>query len=110
MCPGEMRREAYFPIFIKALQKGGHMNQYLEQWVGKELTKELEEGIINAPQDLLGSHIYKEPGVQIFTAYRPCAWNVWLLDGKGEVVGEMEPMELGRGAYSGQTAGVFTGI
>ncbi|CCZ90449.1 1 4-alpha-glucan branching enzyme GlgB [Clostridium sp. CAG:167] len=94
MCPGEMRREAYFPIFIKALQKGGHMNQYLEQWVGKELTKELEEGIINAPQDLLGSHIYKEPGVQIFTAYRPCAWNVWLLDGKGEVVGEMEPMEL----------------
>ena len=34
-----MRREAYFPIFIKALQKGGHMNQYLEQWVGKELTK-----------------------------------------------------------------------
>ena len=57
------------------------MNQYLEQWVGKELTKELEEGIINAPQDLLGSHIYKEPGVQIFTAYRPCAWNVWLLDG-----------------------------
>ena len=70
------------------------MNQYLEQWVGKELTKELEEGIINAPQDLLGSHIYKEPGVQIFTAYRPCAWNVWLLDGKGEVVGEMEPMEL----------------
>ena len=47
MCPGEMRREAYFPIFIKALQKGGHMNQYLEQWVGKELTKELEEGIIN---------------------------------------------------------------
>ena len=45
MCPGEMRREAYFPIFIKALQKGGHMNQYLEQWVGKELTKELEEGI-----------------------------------------------------------------
>ena len=23
------------------------MNQYLEQWVGKELTKELEEGIIN---------------------------------------------------------------
>ena len=61
MCPGEMRREAYFPIFIKALQKGGHMNQYLEQWVGKELTKEPEEGIINAPQDLLGSHIYKEP-------------------------------------------------
>ena len=48
-------------------------NPYLEQWTSKEMLKELEEGILNAPQDLLGCHIFKEEDVQIFTAYRPCA-------------------------------------
>lgn len=46
-------------------------NPYLEQWTSKEMLKELEEGILNAPQDLLGCHIFKEEDVQIFTAYRP---------------------------------------
>jgi 1,4-alpha-glucan branching enzyme len=68
------------------------MNRYLEEWTGKELLKELEEGIINAPQDLLGCHIYKEEDVQIFTAYRPCAQAISVLGGNGEFVGEMEPM------------------
>ena len=45
-------------------------NPYLEQWTSKEMLKELEEGILNAPQDLLGCHIFKEEDVQIFTAYR----------------------------------------
>ena len=49
------------------------VNHYLEEWTSKALLKELEEGIINAPQDLLGCHIFKEADVQIFTAYRPCA-------------------------------------
>ena len=70
------------------------MNKYLTEWAGKELMEELEEELINAPQDLLGCHIYKEADVQIFTAYRPCAEAVWLLDGKKQVVGEMEPMEV----------------
>ncbi len=72
------------------------MNQYLDKWVGKELTEELEQGIINAPQDLLGRHVYEyeKPAVQIFVAYRPCAQDIWLLDEKGAIVGQMEPMEL----------------
>lgn len=70
------------------------MNRYLEEWAGKELMKELEDGIINAPHDLLGCHIYEEAEVQIFTAYRPCAQAVWVLNGKGEEIGEMEPMPV----------------
>ena len=64
------------------------MNEYLDKWVGKELTKELEEGVINAPQDLLGCHVYEyeKPAVQIFVAYRPCAEAVWLLDKDGKEV------------------------
>ena len=68
-------------------------NPYLEQWTSKEMLKELEEGILNAPQDLLGCHIFKEEDVQIFTAYRPCAKRIWVLDSKGETTYEMEPME-----------------
>ena len=68
-------------------------NPYLEQWTSKEMLKELEEGILNAPQDLLGCHIFKEEDVQIFTAYRPCAKRMWVLDSKGETTYEMEPME-----------------
>ena len=73
---------------------GEHVsNPYLEQWTSKEMLKELEEGILNAPQDLLGCHIFKEEDVQIFTAYRPCAKRMWVLDSKGETTYEMEPME-----------------
>ena len=36
------------------------MNQYLLDWAGKELMAELEEGVINAPQDLLGCQMFKE--------------------------------------------------
>ena len=70
------------------------MNQYLLDWAGKELMAELEEGVINAPNDLLGCHIYKEEDVQIFTAYRPCAEKIWLLDGEGTEIGEMEEMSV----------------
>lgn len=76
------------------MQGGEHVsNPYLEQWTSKEMLKELEEGILNAPQDLLGCHIFKEEDVQIFTAYRPCAKRMWVLDSKGETTYEMEPME-----------------
>lgn len=69
------------------------MNQYLEHWTSKALLKELEQGIINAPHDLLGCHIFKEEDVQIFTAYRPCAKRIWVTTSQGDIVGEMEPME-----------------
>lgn len=69
------------------------MNQYLEQWTSKAMLKELEQGVLNAPQDLLGCHIFKEEDVQIFTAYRPCARRIWVVGAHGCVVGEMEPME-----------------
>ena len=70
------------------------MNQYLQDWAGKELMKELEEGVINAPNDLLGCHIFREEDVQIFTAYRPCAEKIWLLDEEGREIGEMEEMPV----------------
>ena len=69
------------------------MNVYLEQWASKAMMRELEQGIINAPQDLLGCHIFKEKDVQIFTAYRPCAQAIWVINTRGRVIGEMEPME-----------------
>ena len=70
------------------------MNQYLQDWAGKELMAELEKGVINAPHDLLGCHIFKEEDVQIFTAYRPCAEKIWLLDQEGGEIGEMEEMPV----------------
>ena len=63
------------------------MNKYLEQWASKPMMRELEQGVINAPNDLLGCHIFKEEDVQIFTAYRPCAQAVWVLDHRGKVAG-----------------------
>jgi 1,4-alpha-glucan branching enzyme len=71
------------------------MNQYLSQWA-EDLSheiKELKKGVLNAPQHLLGCHIHKGTGVQVIAAYRPCAKEMWVLNGKGEVVSEMEPME-----------------
>ena len=69
------------------------MNPYLEQWTSKEMLEELEKGIINAPQDLLGCHIFKEKDVQIFTAYRPCAKRMWVVGPRGGSAREMEPLE-----------------
>ena len=68
------------------------MNKYLSKWA-EDLSveiKELEDGVLNAPQHLLGAHIDKSSGTQIITAYRPCAWNIWLMDEEGKVLGEME--------------------
>lgn len=70
------------------------MNSYLEKWTSKDLMEELEEGLINAPQDLLGGHIFKEEGVQIFTAYRPCAQRIWVLDTESDASYELEPMPV----------------
>ena len=70
------------------------MNTYLSEWANKPLISELSDGVINAPQDLLGCHEYKKgrTTVQIFTAYRPCAWHVWLINSKGDEIGELERM------------------
>ncbi len=68
------------------------MNKYLSKWA-EDLSVEigeLEEGVLNAPQHLLGMHTDSGSGVQIFIAYRPCAWTMWLLDEKGQQVCEME--------------------
>lgn len=62
-----------------------------EQWADKILIQELEKGIINAPQDLLGCHIFKEK-FQLFTAYRPSAQAMWLVSSRGKVLGEMKPI------------------
>lgn len=72
------------------------MNQYLERWE-KDLSieiAELEKGVLNAPQHLLGCHVSSATGAQIFSAYRPCAQTMWLLDEKGEAVCEMEQVGL----------------
>ena len=70
------------------------MNKYIEKWVDKSLIKELEEGVINAPQDLLGCHYLEEDDVQIFVTYRPFAKNIWVLDKDGKEVVELEGLEL----------------
>ena len=69
------------------------MKKYLNRWANDALIRELSEGTINAPQDLLGCHEFKEKKAQIFTAYRPCAWHVWLIDGSGNEIGEMERLD-----------------
>ena len=54
---------------------------YLEKWMNQVQFEELMDGVLNAPQDLLGIHAYE--GVQIITAYRPEAERIWITDEKG---------------------------
>ena len=34
------------------------MNELLKEWMNPALIEEMDEGVLNAPQDLLGVHMY----------------------------------------------------
>ena len=72
-----------------AAKKTESMSEIVNSWSNDDLIRELAEGNINAPQDLLGCHEFQEKKAQIFTTYRPCAWHVWLIDKEGNEIGEM---------------------
>ena len=63
------------------------MTQQLQEWIQRDQFKELMEGSLNAPQDILGMH-ETEYG-QVFTAFRPHANHMWLVAGKNQEI----PME-----------------
>ena len=67
------------------------MNEILKKWMNPHLIEEMEEGVINAPQDLLGMHFYE--GTQMFVVRRPVAQRVWITDVSGETAFEAEEKE-----------------
>ena len=71
------------------------MNEILKAWINPQLIEEMDQGVINAPQDLLGMHYYE--GMQLFIVRRPVAERVWITDVTGKKAHEMEPInnELG---------------
>ena len=44
------------------------MNEILKAWINPQLIEEMDQGVINAPQDLLGMHYYE--GMQLFIVRR----------------------------------------
>ena len=67
------------------------MNEILKKWMNPHLIEEMEEGVINAPQDLLGMHFYE--GTQMFVVRRPVAQRVWITDVSGETAFEAEELD-----------------
>lgn len=61
------------------------------------LLEEMEEGVLNAPQDLLGMHMYE--GTQLFVVRRPGAQMVWITDVDGESAVEAEELDTELGLF-----------
>ena len=61
------------------------------------LLEEMEEGVLNAPQDLLGMHFYD--GVQLFIVRRPKAQRIWITDAEGGKASEMEELDSELGLF-----------
>ena len=90
-------------------------NKTLKAWMNPALLEEMEEGVLNAPQDLLGMHYYD--GIQLFIVRRPKAQRIWITNVEGDEAGEMEeldselglfglePQGAGCGAVTGRAAG-----
>lgn len=73
------------------------MNDVLKSWINPALLDEMEEGVLNAPQDLLGMHMYE--GTQLFVVRRPLAQAVWITDVKGTKAFEMELLDCELGLF-----------
>ncbi len=73
------------------------MNETLKAWMNPTLIKEMETGVLNAPQDLLGMHMYE--GIQLFTVRRPGAEKVWITNVKGTKAFEMEELDRELGLF-----------
>lgn len=73
------------------------MNKILKAWMNPTLLEEMETGVLNAPQDLLGMHFYE--GIQLFVVRRPKAQNVWITNVKGDKAYEMEELDTELGLF-----------
>lgn len=73
------------------------MNDILKAWMNPALLEEMEEGVLNAPQDLLGMHMYE--GTQLFVVRRPGAQMVWITDVDGESAVETEELDTELGLF-----------
>lgn len=73
------------------------MNDVLKAWMNPALLEEMDEGVLNAPQDLLGMHMYE--GTQLFIVRRPGAQAVWITDAAGESAVETEELDTELGLF-----------
>ena len=73
------------------------MNELLKEWMNPALIEEMEEGVLNAPQDLLGVHMYLD--TQFFVVRRPEAQIVWITNVDGDVAYEMEELDHELGLF-----------
>lgn len=73
------------------------MNDVLKAWMNPALLEEMDEGVLNAPQDLLGMHMYE--GTQLFIVRRPGAQAVWITDAAGESAVEAEELDTELGLF-----------
>ena len=73
------------------------MNKILKAWMNPTLLEEMETGVLNAPQDLLGMHFYE--GTQLFVIRRPKAQNVWITNVTGDTAYEMEELDSELGLF-----------
>ena len=73
------------------------MNEILKAWMNPALLEEMDEGVLNAPQDLLGMHMYE--GTQLFIVRRPGAQAVWITDTAGESATEAEELDAELGLF-----------
>ncbi len=72
-------------------------NKTLKAWMNPALLEEMEEGVLNAPQDLLGMHYYD--GIQLFIVRRPKAQRIWITNVEGDEAGEMEELDSELGLF-----------
>lgn len=72
-------------------------NKTLKAWMNPALLEEMEEGVLNAPQDLLGMHYYD--GVQLFIVRRPKAQRIWITNVEGDEASEMEELDSELGLF-----------
>lgn len=72
-------------------------NKTLKAWMNPALLEEMEEGVLNAPQDLLGMHYYD--GIQLFIVRRPKAQRIWITNIEGDEAGEMEELDSELGLF-----------
>lgn len=73
------------------------MNDILKAWMNPALLEEMEAGVLNAPQDLLGMHMYD--GKQLFIVRRPGAEAAWITDVEGNTAVEMEELDEELGLF-----------
>ena len=73
------------------------MNELLKEWMNPALIEEMEEGVLNAPQDLLGVHMYLD--TQFFVVRRPEAQIVWITNVDGDIAYEMEELDHELGLF-----------